>query len=101
MRMRVTLNGINRRGLANWRGREHWLGRKVRIWSAEHQAWWRANRCGYTVHPEAAGTYSFAEAWEATRHCGPEKRIIYEALPLSHIPEGTDLAELRREVERM
>ena len=75
--MRVTLNGINRRGLANWKARERWIGRKVHIWSAEHRSWWRPDRCGYTIHLEAAGVYDFVDAWAATSGCGPEKRIEY------------------------
>jgi hypothetical protein len=32
------------------------------IWSNEHRAWWRPNSRGYTVHLEAAGRYTRAEA---------------------------------------
>lgn len=32
------------------------------VWSNEHRAWWRANGCGYTIHVEAAGLYSRADA---------------------------------------
>lgn len=32
------------------------------VWSNEHQAWWRAGHAGYTVHADAAGRYSHAEA---------------------------------------
>ena len=76
----MTLNGIERRGLANWKARDRWVGRKVRIWSAEHRAWWRPDRCGYTIHLEADGVYDFAEAWAATVGCGPEKRIEYVSI---------------------
>lgn len=78
--MRVTLNGIQRVGLANWKARERWLGRKVRIWSGEHHAWWRPERSGYTLHPEAAGIYDFSDAYDSTRHCDPSKKISYEAV---------------------
>lgn len=50
----------------------------VRIWSGEHNAWWRANCRGYTIYSSAAGLYSFADALANTRHCGPEKRIFFE-----------------------
>lgn len=32
------------------------------IWSNEHRAWWRPNRCGYTIYLEAAGRYPRDEA---------------------------------------
>ena len=32
------------------------------IWSNEHEAWWRANRRGYTNHVRGAGRYSREEA---------------------------------------
>lgn len=31
---------------------------KYRIWSFEHNAWWRPNWCDYTPHIELAGIYS-------------------------------------------
>ncbi len=62
------------------RTRAKLAGKIVRIWSREHGAWWRAERCGYTVHAEAAGLYAFADAWAAASHCGPEKRIVFEVV---------------------
>ena len=32
------------------------------IWSNEHQAWWRPNSRGYTIHVDAAGRYEREEA---------------------------------------
>jgi hypothetical protein len=32
------------------------------IWSNEHQAWWRKNSAGYTIHLREAGWYSHGEA---------------------------------------
>lgn len=32
------------------------------IWSNEHSAWWRAERCGYTTDEASAGHYTLAEA---------------------------------------
>ena len=55
--------------------REFLVRCSVRIWSGEHHAWWRENRCGYTTHKMEAGIYRFADAYDATAHCGPEKRI--------------------------
>ena len=39
------------------------------IWSEEHQAWWRANSCGYTTSIRQAGRYPEEEA----------KRIVFNA----------------------
>lgn len=78
--MRVTLSGIKRRGLANWSGREKWNGRTVRIWSSEHGAYWRADASGYTMTADAAGHYEFADAYDRTKHCGPEKGIEFETV---------------------
>lgn len=32
------------------------------VWSNEHNAWWRPDRCGYTNHIQAAGRYSREDA---------------------------------------
>lgn len=37
------------------------------IWSNEHNAWWRNNRCGYTSSYEQAGLYTFEEALRICR----------------------------------
>jgi hypothetical protein len=54
------------------------LSSAVLIWSGEHKAWWRPNCCGYTCHRKEAGRYSFHDAVSATKHCGPEKKIVLE-----------------------
>jgi hypothetical protein len=81
--MRVTLNGIRRRGLSNWKAREDWLRRKVSIWSRERTAWWNPDGCGYTLTAEDAGVFDFADAYELTKHCGPEKKIAYYAVGIN------------------
>lgn len=53
-------------------------GTKVKIYSQEHEAYWRPNFSGYTTFSEAAGVYTFEEAWKNSNHCGPEKGIRYE-----------------------
>lgn len=50
---------------------------EVRIWSGEHGAWWRPDNAGYTNNLLDAGKYRPKNAFEATRHCGPEKRIFF------------------------
>ena len=50
----------------------------VRIWSGEHNAYWRHNASGYTVRASAAGIYTRSDAEAFTNHCGPEKRIELE-----------------------
>lgn len=82
---RVTLNGIKRRGLYEWKGREWWVTRRVRIWSREHLAWWRPEGKGYTGDADQAGLYDFADAYDTTKHCGPEKQIVYyDIAPIAH-----------------
>ncbi len=34
------------------------------IWSYEHEAWWRPDRCGYVTELAGAGRYSAEEAGE-------------------------------------
>lgn len=57
----------------------------VAIWSSEHNAWWRAERCGYVADPTGAGLYTLAEAIDATHHVGPEKRINLKDAPKAAI----------------
>ena len=53
-----TLNEYEELREAYLAGKEkEWL-----IWSEEHDAWWRPDHSGYTVHRESAGLYTFAEA---------------------------------------
>lgn len=53
-------------------------GTKVKIYSEEHAAYWRSAQSGYTTFEEAAGIYTFEDAWRVSSHCGPEKGIRYE-----------------------
>lgn len=72
------LTAMQRKG--GERTRAKLIGKMVRIWSREHSAWWRSGCSGYTVQIDAAGVYAFEEAWKATRHCGPEKQIVFEVV---------------------
>jgi len=71
----ILLSSCKRRG--GERSRAKLVGRKVLIWSGEHYAWWRPGRAGYTTEKSAAGVYDFEDAWQSTKHCGPEKRIDF------------------------
>lgn len=52
----------------------------VLIWSGEHGAYWRPDATGYTTIPDAAGRWTLAEAYFATKHCGPEKSISFQPI---------------------
>lgn len=80
---RVTLNGIKRIGLVNWKAREWWIERTVRIWSAEHRAFWLPNGTGYTEFGAKAGTWAFPDAYEEVKHCGTEKKIVFYAVAIT------------------
>ena len=48
---------------------------RVRIYSAQHGAYWCPDGHGYTTDPEQAWITTREEAEHATGHCGPEKMI--------------------------
>lgn len=50
---------------------------RVRIYSAEHGAWWRDTGQGYTLDPCESAVWDVRAAFKRTRHCGPEKRIQF------------------------
>lgn len=58
--------------------KRHLEGKFVRIFSYEHGCYWRQNSAGYTYRLEAAGIYTFDEAFKTTHSCGPEKGISFE-----------------------
>jgi hypothetical protein len=49
----------------------------VRIWSDEHEAFWRPNGSGYTADGLRAGIWRFSDAFKKTNHCDPGKRIQF------------------------
>lgn len=59
---------------------DRFTGRRVRIWSGEHFAYWRQGS-GYTAQRADAGLFDFVEAWRRVSHCCPQKRISLEVLP--------------------
>lgn len=49
----------------------------VKIYSREHEAFWRGSGNGYTSNPEESDSLTCKEAFEKTCHCGPEKQIQF------------------------
>ncbi len=41
---------------------------------------WRAEGKGYTDKPDEAGVFTLREAYECTKHCGPEKKVSYRCV---------------------
>ena len=72
------LTSMKRKG--GERTKAKFAGKRVRIWSGEHRAWWRPGGCGYTTLIENAGIYSFEDAWRASAHCCQTKQIYYVAV---------------------
>lgn len=59
---------------------QKWNDKKVRIWSGEHDSYWRADGAGYTCDGLEAGVYVFQDAYNRTNHCDPSKRIEFKAV---------------------
>lgn len=53
----------------------------ARIYSDEHNAYWRPNANGYTQDVAKAWELPFISAFGKVLHCGPEKRIMIELVP--------------------
>jgi hypothetical protein len=51
--------------------------RRVRIYSAEHGAFWRGKGNGYTANAAESDVWDIGAAVARTRHCGPEKQIQF------------------------
>lgn len=48
------------------------------IWSYEHTAWWGPDHCGYTLHLEQAGRYTYAEADDIVRQANLVPGTLHE-----------------------
>ena len=62
----------------------------VRIWSNEHNAWWRPNSCGYTVNWYRAGIYSAAEGKEIVSRSHNDNIMVPAADHCPHLKWGGD-----------
>jgi hypothetical protein len=60
---------------------QHWL-----VWSIEHNAWWDADRCGYTKDRAKAGRYSFNDATFICLNANQYSNKLMEAM----VPENSD-----------
>jgi len=56
------------------------------IWSNEHMAWWRPNKCGYTTSIIAAGHYSKEEAIAICAYADPRANSSLDRETLPELP---------------
>lgn len=56
----------------------------VLVYSGQWGAYWGPNRKGYTGIDDG-GTYTLAEAYSATSHCDPSKKIEFHAVEIGTI----------------
>ena len=60
----------------------------VRIFSAEHGAFWRGEGNGYTEFASESKIWLCKDAVARTRHCGPEKQIQFVQANSEEIPDS-------------
>jgi len=60
----------------------------VRIFSAEHSAFWRGEGNGYTEFASVSKVWLCKDAVARTRHCGPEKKIQFVQAHSKEIPDS-------------
>lgn len=70
-------------------------GQQFLIWSEEHGAWWRPNRCGYTTSMKRAGRYDGLSAEDIVRNangggtfCEVKVAITWEMEQAMKMPSG-------------
>ena len=62
------------------------------VWSCEHDAWWRPNKCGYTLNLPQAGLYTRTEALAI---CLDARDGLGEGRSLTEVPVRlVDLTEM-------
>ncbi len=74
------------------------MSEMVRIWSFEHDAWWRASSQEYTSNEEEAGLYPRAKAEEICRQANFGGRLHEEVVELVLQPLKERVAALIREI---
>lgn len=65
------------------------------IWSIEHGAWWRPDRCGYTLRLHEAGRYALEDARQIVK----DANIVHfhECLiPLEAVENAAGLEDIGR-----
>jgi len=55
------------------------------VWIRSDNGLWMEGKSGYTERYDYAGIYTLGDAYEATSHCGPEKRVQYEPVGKEYI----------------
>ncbi len=56
----------------------------VRIYSAEHGAYWRGTGQGYTTEPNESNIWDIEEAFNRTKHCCPQKQIQFVSVDIEN-----------------
>lgn len=70
----------------------------VKIWSFEHEAWWRAASQGYTTSEAQAGLYPRAEAERIVHSANYGGRLNEEIVEIEQPPLKEQIAALIREI---
>jgi len=70
----------------------------VKIWSFEHDAWWRPGSRGYTCNEAEAGLYERAKAEEIVRSANYGGRLHEEIVEVEQPPLKVQIAALIREI---
>ena len=70
----------------------------VKIWSFEHDAWWRPNSCGYTTAETEAGLYPRDQAEKIVAGANYGGTLNEEIVELTQPPLKEQIATLIREI---
>jgi len=70
----------------------------VKIWSFEHDAWWRANSRGYTNNEAEAGLYERSKALEICKNANYGDTLNEEIVEVNKPPLRDRIANLMRDI---